>query len=91
MADLLDPSTGLLGEYDGAVHRDELRHALDNAREEDLEDAGLTVVRAGNLDLTIYRARTLARLVAGWRRARLTPRGGWTWEPGPLPSPVPHW
>ncbi|HEX7187042.1 MAG TPA: hypothetical protein VF423_02365 [Actinomycetes bacterium] len=91
MGDLLDPGTGLLGEYDGAIHREELRHALDNAREEGLEDGGLTVVRATNVDLGRFRTRTRQRLLSGRRRARLTPRGGWTWEPGPLPPPVPHW
>ena len=45
ISDLLDPATGLLGEYDGAQHREELQHALDNAREEGFEDDGLTVYR----------------------------------------------
>jgi hypothetical protein len=91
LGDLLDPASGLLGEYDGAGHRAEIQHALDNAREEGFEDQGLTVVRVSNPDLARFRQRTRQRLVSGWRRARRAPRGGWTWEPGPLPAPVPHW
>ena len=91
VGDLLDPVTGLLGEYDGSGHRAETQHALDNAREEVFEDTGLTVVRVSNPDLGRFRSRTRLRLVSGWRRAQRTPRGSWTWEPGPLPPPVPHW
>lgn len=91
IGDLLDPATGLLGEYDGAQHREELQHALDNAREEGFEDDGLTVVRVSNPDLGPFRTRTRLRLLSGHRRASATPRGPWTWEPGPLPAPVPHW
>jgi hypothetical protein len=91
ISDLLDPATGLLGEYDGAQHRQELQHALDNAREEGFEDDGLTVVRVSNPDLGPFRARTRQRLLSAHRRAARTPRGSWTWEPGPLPQPVPHW
>jgi hypothetical protein len=91
LGDLLDPVTGLLGEYDGSGHRAEMQHALDNAREEGLEDEGLTVVRVSNPDLGRFRSRTRLRLLDGWRRAQRAPRGSWTWEPGPLPPPVPHW
>lgn len=91
IGDLLDPGSGLLGEYDGRYHRAEEQHALDNAREEDLEDCGLTVVRVGAPDLGGYRVHTKRRMRAGLARARRTPRGAWTWEPGPLPRPVPHW
>jgi hypothetical protein len=91
LGDLLDPVTGLLGEYDGSGHRAETQHALDNAREEGFEDEGLTVVRVSNPDLGRFRSRTRQRLMSGWRRAQRTPRGSWTWEPGPLPPPVPHW
>ncbi|HEX4814703.1 MAG TPA: hypothetical protein VFV66_18340 [Nonomuraea sp.] len=91
IGDLLDPSSGLLGEYDGRYHRAEEQHALDNAREEAFEDCGLTVVRVGARDLGGSRLRTLYRMRAGLARARRAPRGSWTWEPGPLPPPVPHW
>jgi hypothetical protein len=52
---------------------------------------GLTVVRVSNPDLGPFRTRTRQRLLSGQRRASGTPRGPWTWEPGPLPEPVPHW
>lgn len=93
IADLLDDRLGLVGEYDGATHRDVRRHADDNAREEWLENAGLIVVRASAPDLGVHRRRTLARLDAASRRgrSRLSARRRWTWSPGPLPPPVPHW
>lgn len=91
MGDLLDPVTGLLGEYDGSHHRQPDQHAQDNAREEGLEEAGLTVVRVTGVDLGRFRARTRVRLRTRWQRAGRSPRGDWTWEPGPLPTPVPHW
>ena len=91
IGDLLEPESGLLGEYDGSGHREETRHALDNAREEGLEDCGLTVVRVSNPDLGPFQARTRSRLRSGWSRARRAPRGDWTWEPGPLPPTVPSW
>jgi len=91
MGDLLDPTAGLLGEYDGAGHRDELQHALDNAREERIEDCGLVVVRLGHLDLVRHRARSRQRLLTGHARALRTPAGDWTWQPGPLPPPLPLW
>ena len=85
IVDLLDVETGLVGEYDGAGHRDEQQHAADNAREEDLEDAGLVVVRLGAPDLRgARRAFSARRLIAGHERARRglgaqPPR--WTWQP----------
>jgi hypothetical protein len=91
MTDLLDPRCGLIAEYDGSGHREATRHALDNAREEALENAGLTVVRVGGPDLGRFRSRTRLRLITGHRRAEATPRGLWSWEPGPMPSPVRHW
>jgi hypothetical protein len=89
-ADLLDPTSGLVGEYDGAGHRDEGQHALDNAREEWLEDAGLVVVRASAPDLWSENARrTVLRLVTGHRRAQRRDRDQdrWTWRPMRWPHP----
>lgn len=91
MADLLDPETGMIAEYDGAGHRQEVQHALDNAREEGLEDNGLTVVRVSHPDLGRFRRRTRERLLNGSRRAKTAPRGSWCWQPGPMPEPVPLW
>lgn len=93
MPDLLDPETGLAGEYDGAGHRSEHRHADDNAREEGLEDGGLVVARFGALDLGPRRRRSLHRIADGRRRAVAVPvsRRTWICEDGPLPPPTPHW
>ncbi|HEX4699972.1 MAG TPA: hypothetical protein VH857_11510 [Actinomycetes bacterium] len=86
IGDLLDPEAGLLGEYDGAGHRDERQHALDNAREEWFEDNGLVVVRASAPDLwPANRRRTVLRLQTGHRRASARDRNAdtWTWTPAP--------
>lgn len=76
LPDLLDPRTGLVGEYDGGQHRALAQHTRDNVREEVFEGQGLTVVRATSLDLG---TRDLVRrLVDGQERARRQPRGPWT-------------
>ena len=49
--DLLDVSSGVVGEFDGAQHRALDAHTADNIREERLEAHGLIVVRATSLDL----------------------------------------
>ncbi len=87
MVDLLDPEAGFIGEYDGAYHRDALQHAHDNAREEWLEDTGLTVVRAGGHDLGPFRIRTVRRLQTGHARGRRRDRARdrWTWRQRPQP------
>lgn len=91
MVDLLDPETGLAGEYDGAHHREAQSHADDNAREEWLEDAGLTVVRACGTDLGRHRLRTVRRLQTAHRRAarRATAGDHWLFRPRPFPSSPP--
>jgi hypothetical protein len=93
MPDLLDPVHGVFGEYDGANHRQLAQHTQDNAREEWLENAGGIVVRATAPDLGLFRRRTVERLRAAFLRGQATPPGrrGWTWDPGPLPGPTPHW
>lgn len=85
MVDLLDPESGLVGEYDGATHRLLASHTADNAREEDLEHCGLAVVRATSMDLGIYRQRTITRLRAGRERALASRSRSWGWRPGSLP------
>jgi hypothetical protein len=67
--DLLDCESGLVGEYDGAVHREPRRHAADNVREERLESHGLTVIRTTAIDLWQERRQTVRRLRDGYRRA----------------------
>lgn len=93
MPDLLDTEHGVFGEYDGAGHRQLDQHTQDNAREEWIEHAGGIVVRATGPDLGQFRRRSLARLHAAHSRGRAQPVGsrGWTWAPGPLPDPTPHW
>jgi hypothetical protein len=83
IADLLDPDAGLVGEYDGAGHRELEAHTSDNAREEAFEHAGIVVVRATSIDLGRFRRRTVHRLQAGYRRGavRVRSRDAWTWRP----------
>lgn len=66
-ADLLDDEAGLVGEYDGADHRELTRHTSDNAREEGFEELNLTVARATAIDLWPRRRALVQRLRA--RRA----------------------
>jgi hypothetical protein len=49
--DLLEPTTGLVTEYDGEHHRELDQHTADNLREERLEAHGLAVVRVTALDM----------------------------------------
>lgn len=51
VVDLLHEEAGLVLEYDGVGHREAVVHAQDNAREEELEDLGLVVVRVSGIDL----------------------------------------
>jgi hypothetical protein len=67
-ADLLDEDAGLVGEYDGADHRQLQRHTADNVREEGFEDLNLTVARATAIDLWPQRRALVQRL----RRRRAT-------------------
>ena len=76
--DLVDEESGLVGEYDGGQHRELLHHTADNAREERLEAAGLTVVRATSLDLKPGRQALVARFRDGRERA-LRYRGRRRW------------
>jgi hypothetical protein len=82
LPDLLDPSSGLVGEYDGAQHRELDEHTADNIREEGFERVALTVVRATSCDLP--GPLLVARLRAGHRDAVRTPRGPWTAVERPL-------
>lgn len=76
--DLLDPETGLVGEYDGADHLREDRRAHDLDREADFREHGLEVVRfvAGQLDDVDHAVR---RLRAGQSRARSRPSSARRW------------
>lgn len=50
IADLLEPTSGTVTEYDGSSHRAAVAHAEDNDREERFERHSLTVVRVSDLD-----------------------------------------
>jgi hypothetical protein len=83
IVDLLDADAGLVGEYDGAGHRDLSQHTVDNAREEWLEAANLVVVRATAVDLRpSARARTVSRFRSAYRRGlgRDRARDSWVWQ-----------
>jgi hypothetical protein len=77
--DLLDPVAGVVGEYDGAAHRDRERHRTDVGREDRFRRAGLecfTVVAGDS------RAIQVERMLAACERAasRSAPRL-WTIDP----------
>jgi hypothetical protein len=92
MVDLLDPISGLAGEYDGAIHLEVGRRAVDNVRGEGLENAGLVVVRVTSPDMNSHRTRTRHRLQAAHTRAlRSNRERSWSWQEGPLPTPTPLW
>ncbi len=74
--DLLDPGSGLVAEYDGALHRDRDRHCRDNLRRERFLEAGLepVTVVAGEPLLEVVR-----RLRAAHRRAAARPSAARRW------------
>ena len=74
--DLLDPESGLVGEYDGGYHRDPDQHGADNVREERLEEHGLVVVRA-TWRHVIERTALARRLRAGYALAQRNPTRRW--------------
>lgn len=76
LPDLLDPATGLVGEYDGAGHRTPEQHGADNIREETFERHGLTVVRAVWRDV-LTRNGLARRLRSGYEEARHARRRAW--------------
>jgi hypothetical protein len=83
--DLLDPKTGLVGEYDGSPHAGAEARAKDHARQQVLERLELTVVRCtafdqreGSRDLTAERVREARARASGtvqrprrWRAVEL--------------------
>ena len=83
IADLLEPLSGTVVEYDGGGHREAEAHTEDNAREERFERHNLTVVRVTDLDLTKKSRRTVARMQDGHRRglSRDRTKDRWTIEP----------
>jgi very-short-patch-repair endonuclease len=92
--DLLDATTGLVSEYDGAPHSDAAARGRDTRKQEQLEDAGLTVVRASSTDLRST-ATGVRRLLNGHERARARRRLPWRAVERPLPhlplAPFTEW
>jgi hypothetical protein len=88
--DLLDEKSGLVAEYDGAGHRESLQHANDNAREEQLERAGLTVVRVTALDLTYRWRRVVHRLRTAYSDALARDRRRDRWSLSRTPASAAH-
>lgn len=80
--DLFDPEAGVIGEYQGADHKDGQRHRRDVAREELFRDHGLEVFEIVGGDLR-NRAGAAARMANARARARfLAPESrAWTLEP----------
>ncbi|HEX6936882.1 MAG TPA: hypothetical protein VF227_10215, partial [Actinomycetes bacterium] len=77
--DLLDPESGLVGEFDGGHHRELRRHTADNIREELFEALNLEVVRATSIDLWQRRPELVRRIRAKHRRGLSRDRSRDTW------------
>lgn len=85
--DLFDPVAGLVGEYDGEVHRSAVQHRKDVRREEGFRAHGLAYVEVVQGD---SRAEAAERIRAARERALFRPaeRRTWTlrrpaWAPAP--------
>jgi len=73
--DLLDPATGIIGEYDGEHHASAQRRSDDARRQEALHTVGLRMIRATSVDLATSSARLawqgrLRQMYASVRRER---------------------
>ncbi|MGI8434835.1 MAG: hypothetical protein ACR2LE_08905, partial [Nocardioidaceae bacterium] len=86
--DALDPSSGVVLEYDGDDHRDISNHTRDNIREELFEAHGLTVMRATRLDLGGSRVELVRRMRQAHTRAlnRDRRQDGWAIRAPRTPS-----
>lgn len=82
--DVIDPVTGVLGEYDGEIHLEGTRRALDLRREHVYREHGLEPVTMVAAD-TIDDGPFAARLRAAYARAELRPASDrlWTLERPP--------
>lgn len=77
--DLLILDAGLVGEYDGAHHRELRQHTSDNIREELFEGRNLEVVRATSIDLWPRRPEYVQRVLAKYHRGMDRDRSRDTW------------
>ncbi len=84
VADLLDPVSGTVGEYDGADHRDGARHTRDVAREQGMREAGLEYFTVTGRDVA-HHQRVVTRMHSARSRARWLPEDerAWTLRPPP--------
>jgi hypothetical protein len=82
--DLLDPVAGVVGEYDGAGHRDAAQHSSDVDREARFRDHALEVFRVTGPDMTAPH-RVTDRIHSAYGRATFLPppRRTWTLDPPP--------
>lgn len=78
IVDLLDEEAGVVAEFDGADHRNAVRHTDDIGRQERLERHGLEVVRITGLDL-LAPDRVVSRLHFHRSRARFLPPSSRSW------------
>lgn len=87
--DMVDPESGLLGEYDGVVHFVGPQRAHDLGRLDRFRDHGLEPVVVVSDDMA-DRDRVVRRLLAGHERARRRPASErrWTTEPPPWWTPT---
>lgn len=79
IADLLDRTSGLVVEFDGADHRGMRRHTADVAKDEALRQVGLEVTRVTGADL-LRPDVVIRRLTQARERAVATPRRQATWR-----------
>lgn len=79
IADLFDPESGLVAEFDGDQHRDPVQHRADNIREEKFESANLVVVRSDKVDIRRARRQLVARLQDGYHRGQVRDRRRDNW------------
>jgi hypothetical protein len=77
--DLLEPETGLVGEYNGTWHRNGLQPWSDAVRQRPLERWSFTVVNLGGPDFERGATAAAAELTAKWRKLR---------ESGASPDPT---
>ncbi len=83
--DLLDLEAGVVGEFDGAEHRERLRHARDVEREEAFRRLGLEYFKVTGPDMR-HRGKVVERMHSTRARARFAPPGDRSWTVQP-----PHW
>jgi hypothetical protein len=78
VADLLDPTAGVVGEYDGAAHRGARRHRRDVLREDRFRRAGLEYFKVVGLDLEEV-PMVVERMLTTRRRSTPLPPGERAW------------